>query len=175
MRPLCSSERDQAITKTNEQGRPFVGRAGQLLDRLIELIGLRRPDVYITNIVKCRPPENRDPLPYELAACRPYLERQISLLNPEVIVTLGRHSLGTFFPSEPISRVHGVVQVRDEQFVPMYHPAAALRQEKSRQAIIEDTRKLGQWLEDRRAAQQDLIKLEAEQVDEDEQMQLALF
>lgn len=131
----------------DQQGRPFVGRAGQFLDSLIELIGLRREDVYITNVVKCRPPGNRDPLPSELAACHPYLMRQITLVNPRVIVTLGRHSLGTFFPGESISRVHGTLRKKaDRNYFAMYHPAAALHQERYRQTIIDDMKKLGAWL-----------------------------
>jgi uracil-DNA glycosylase family 4 len=128
-------------------GRPFVGRAGQFLDFLITSIDLQRGDVYITNVVKCRPPDNRDPMPDELAACRPFLDRQIALINPRVIVTLGRHSLGAFFPGEVISRVHGIVRKKgDRVFFPMYHPAAALHQQRYRETIVADMQKLGVWL-----------------------------
>ena len=141
-------------------GRPFVGRAGQFLDQLIELIGLRRPDVYITNVVKCRPPGNRDPLPGELEACLPYLKHQIALIDPRIIVTLGRYSLGTFFPATPISRIHGEVREHEGRFFfPMYHPAAALHQERYRAVIIEDMRKLGAWLEELRTAQVSLASM----------------
>lgn len=129
-------------------GLPFVGAAGKFLDELIELIELDRHQVYITNVVKCRPPQNRDPLPPELAACRPYLERQISMISPRVIVTLGRYSLGTFFPGQLISRLHGSVrQVGSRHYFPMYHPAAALHQAKYRQTIIDDMKTLGDWLQ----------------------------
>jgi uracil-DNA glycosylase len=161
----------------DQQGRPFVGRAGQFLDQLIELIGLRRREVYITNVVKCRPPNNRDPLPTELVACRPYLTRQIELIDPRVIVTLGRYSLGTFFPGDVISRVHGTVRETDgRHFFPMYHPAAALHQEKFRQTIIDDMKKLGRWLEATHDAQAELVLSEnAGKRPDDEQTQLALF
>lgn len=159
----------------DRQGRPFVGRAGQFLDQLIDLIGLRRPDVYITNVVKCRPPNNRDPLPYELKACFPYLQRQIRLIDPDVVVTLGRYSLGTFFPSDPIARVHGAPRERNGRvFFPMYHPAAALHQERYRQIIVEDMRKLGRWLEAKRASEQDRTGTPLEEK-KDDRIQLALF
>lgn len=115
-------------------GRPFVGRAGQLLDRLIESVGWKRPDVYITNIVKRRPPENRDPLPEEIEAYKPYLARQIEILNPKIIVPLGRFSMNYFLPAAKISRDQGRVfkwvkgGEKGERFVvPLFHPAAALR------------------------------------------------
>lgn len=131
----------------DKQGRPFVGAAGRFLDELLAIAGLTRSDVYITNVVKHRPPNNRDPMPNELAACRPYLERQISLIQPRVIVTLGRHSLGTFFPGTLISKVHGEVRRKDEiYFFPMYHPAAALHQERLRQTLIDDMKKLAEFM-----------------------------
>ncbi len=144
----------------DQQGKPFVGRAGQFLDQLIGLIGLNRGDVYITNVVKCRPPNNRDPLPHELAVCRPYLDRQIELIDPRVIVTLGRYSLGTFFPGDVISRVHGTIRSKDgRHFCAMFHPAAALHQERYRQLIIDDMKRLGEWL-DVRAQEQAKLALE---------------
>src|SRR5512140_957753 len=91
----------------NEQGRPFVGPSGHFLDELLSAAGLKRTDVFIGNVVKCRPPGNRDPLPDELGACRPYLERQIEAINPKVIVTLGRYSMGHFLPNGKISVIHG--------------------------------------------------------------------
>jgi DNA polymerase len=116
-------------------GRPFVGAAGELLDQLIGLVGWRRDEVFITNVVKCRPPGNRDPEPDEIAACRPYLERQLAALDPAVVVTLGRHSLQAFMPGERISQVHGTARpappatgARSATAYAMYHPAAALRQ-----------------------------------------------
>jgi DNA polymerase len=104
--------------------------------------------VYITNIVKHRPPNNRDPQPDEVAACRPYLERQIELINPRLIVTLGRFSLGTFFPGGMISKVHGQVREKDGRYYfAMYHPAAALHQQALRDTLIGDMKKLGQFLQ----------------------------
>lgn len=118
----------------DREGRPFVGRAGGLLVRLLGSIGWAREDVFITNIVKCRPPDNRDPAPDEIAACAPFLRRQLEALDPAVLVTLGRHSLGVFMPGERISRAHGTERpadpetgARDALAFAMYHPAAALR------------------------------------------------
>ncbi len=129
----------------DQQGLPFVGRAGELLDELLEQVPLRREDVYITNIVKCRPPENRDPLPAEAAACRPYLEAQIGFLQPRVIATLGRHSLTHFFPDARISDSHGrPMRWRDLIVYPLYHPAAGLRSTKLRTALEEDFANLPQ-------------------------------
>ena len=118
----------------DRQGRPFVGRAGDLLVKLLGSIGWRREDVFITNIVKCRPPDNRDPEPDEIAACAPYLVRQLEILDPAMVVTLGRHSMGRFMPGARISQAHGTVRpadpatgARDALVFAMYHPAAALR------------------------------------------------
>jgi DNA polymerase len=115
-------------------GRPFVGRAGDLLVRLLGSIGWQRGDVFITNVVKCRPPDNRDPEPDEVAACAPYLRRQLAVLDPALVVTLGRHSMGRFMPGTTISRAHGSVADVDPatgapnaRVFAMYHPAAALR------------------------------------------------
>ena len=123
----------------DQQGRPFVGAAGQLLDELIEGIGLRRREVFIANVLKCRPPENRDPAPDEAEACRPYLDRQIELIDPKVIVLLGRHALQAHFPDAQISRARGVPRRRDGRtFLPVYHPAAALRQLRLRDTLRSD-------------------------------------
>jgi DNA polymerase len=118
----------------DRQGRPFVGRAGDLLVKLLGSIEWRRGDVFITNIVKCRPPDNRDPEPDEVAACAPYLQRQLEVLDPALVVTLGRHSMARFVPGARISQVHGTTQrvdpatgARDATVLAMYHPAAALR------------------------------------------------
>lgn len=117
----------------DRQGRPFVGQAGKLLEKVIqENLGLQRQDVYITNIVKFRPPDNRDPLPDEIAACRNWLDKQIQIIKPQIIATLGRFSMGKFIPDVTISRVHGqprYVSFFDQKILifPMYHPAAALR------------------------------------------------
>lgn len=121
------------------QGRPFVGAAGQLLDELLQGIGLDRTKVFITNVVRHRPPENRDPLPAEIAACDVHLRRQLEVLRPRVIVTLGRHAMYKFLPAESISRVHGKPRVVDGQTVfPMFHPAAALRQPGLKGTLIAD-------------------------------------
>jgi DNA polymerase len=111
----------------DQQGRPFVGPAGQLLDKLLASIGLKRADVYITNMVKCRPPNNRDPFPGEIQACSGYLDAQVRLIKPKVIVTLGRHSFGRFFPGDTISKARGKArQWNGLTIFPIYHPAAAL-------------------------------------------------
>jgi len=127
----------------NQQGRPFVGPAGKFLNELVESIGLSRSDVYICNVVKCRPPNNRDPLPDELAACDPFLQRQIALVKPRIIVTLGRYSMGKFFPGASISRIHGMPRRQNGIiYFPMYHPAAALHQPALRKIIEADMQKL---------------------------------
>ena len=131
----------------DEQGRPFVGAAGKFLDELLAAAGLQRAQVYITNVVKCRPPENRDPLPAEVAACAGYLERQIELVDPRVIVTLGRFSMARWFPVERISAIHGQArQFGARLVVPMFHPAAALHQPKIRPQLLEDFAKLPQLI-----------------------------
>lgn len=123
----------------NQQGRPFVGAAGRLLEELLASIDMKREEVFITNVVKCRPPGNRDPKPEEIEACNSYLERQIQLINPKVIVTLGRHSMARFLQSAKISEIHGqAMRVRGRLIVPMYHPAAALHQRSLRPVIESD-------------------------------------
>lgn len=136
----------------NEQGRPFVGQAGKFLDELLGHAGYQRQQVFIANVVKCRPPENRDPLPDELAACSVYLDKQIETINPQVIVTLGRISMGKFLPTARISNVHGKsFWVNGRLIIPMYHPAAALHQPQLKTTIIEDFRKLKDAIELARA------------------------
>jgi DNA polymerase len=129
----------------DREGRPFVGRAGGLLVRLLGSIGWRREDVFITNVVKCRPPDNRDPQPDEIAACAPYLRRQLEVLDPAVVVTLGRFSMATFMPGARIGQVHGTTSpadpetgARDALVFAMYHPAAALRTAAIEQESFED-------------------------------------
>ena len=125
------------------QGLPFVGQAGQLLNELLAEIGLKREDVYITNVVKCRPPRNRDPQPDEIGECSKYLDRQIELIDPKVIVTLGRYSMDRFFPGQRISRIHGEARrVGERVVVPMYHPAAALHQPSLRRTLSDDFAKI---------------------------------
>lgn len=116
----------------DQKGRPFVGQAGQLLDQLIESISFKRQDVYISNVVRYRPPGNRDPLPEELEAFDPYINQEIKIINPKIIVTLGRFSMGKFIPNVKISQVHGKARKinflgSDVTVIPMFHPAAALR------------------------------------------------
>lgn len=118
--------------------RPFVGRAGQLLDNLLINVGLRREDVYITNVVKHRPPKNRGPNKDEIRACLPYLQRQIQIINPKVVVPLGRYALETFIKDQPISKIHGqAFKVGERIVLPLYHPAAALRSG----AVLQDLEK----------------------------------
>lgn len=136
------------------QGRPFVGASGRYLDSLIKEIGLDRTQVFITNVVKCRPPENRDPLPPELAACRDYLDRQIALVRPSVVVTLGRFSMARYFPGESITKIHGQAKrVGDTYYLPLFHPAAALRNDAWRAAMKEDFQKIPQLLAEIRGGQ----------------------
>ncbi|MDO8503677.1 MAG: uracil-DNA glycosylase [bacterium] len=139
-------------------GRPFVGQAGKLLDFLIETIGFKREDVYISNVVRFRPPENRDPLPEEILAFQPYVDREIEIINPKLIVTLGRFSMGKFLPGVLISKVHGKPKVvmfhgKNVTVLPMYHPAAALR----------STDVMRQLREDFETIPKVLIKIETEQ------------
>jgi uracil-DNA glycosylase family 4 len=131
----------------NEQGRPFVGAAGKYLDDLLAGVGMRRQNVFITNVVKCRPPGNRDPNLDELAACEAYLDRQIHALNPKVIITLGRFSMAKFIPNAKISQVHGQVRRIDQRFImPMYHPAAALHQPSLQSFVERDFAQLPQLI-----------------------------
>jgi len=112
----------------DRQGEPFVGAAGKLLDTLLARIGLSRSDVFITNVLKCRPPMNHDPMPNEAESCSPYLKRQLELVQPKVVLILGRHALERLMPGQgSITRVHGTLVKRgDVAYVPLYHPAAAL-------------------------------------------------
>lgn len=127
----------------NEQGRPFVGAAGKFLEELLESIGLTRGEVFITNVVKCRPPGNRDPQSDELDACSEYLERQIQAINPKMIVTLGRFSMARFLPNAKISDIHGqAAKIKNRLVVPMYHPAAALHQPSLRPTVQRDFSRL---------------------------------
>lgn len=127
----------------NQQGRPFVGPAGNFLVELLESVNMKREEVFIGNVVKCRPPNNRDPLPEELAACSEYLERQILAINPKLIVTLGRYSMARYLPTAKISDVHGQsVVVKGRLIVPMYHPAAALHQPSLKSVVIQDFARL---------------------------------
>jgi len=135
----------------DKQGLPFVGAAGQFLNEMLESIGLTRSEVFVTNIVKSRPPGNRDPLPDEIAACSVYLDAQIAAIKPKVIVTLGRFSMARWFPGERISRIHGQARKFGPfVVVPMYHPAAALHQASLRATVEADMSKLPRIIDEAR-------------------------
>ncbi|MEX2373300.1 MAG: uracil-DNA glycosylase [Dehalococcoidia bacterium] len=133
--------------REDELGLPFVGRSGQFLDELLASIDRSRQDVYVSNVVKCRPPGNRDPLPDEIAACGDFLDRQIALVRPRVIATLGRFSMARWFPDDRISAVHGHPRTIDGAWViPMYHPAAALRNGSLREVMKNDFSRIPELL-----------------------------
>jgi DNA polymerase len=156
----------------DQQGRPFVGAAGKFLDELLASIGLNRQNVYICNVIKCRPPNNRDPLPGEMEACGPWLEQQLDIIKPKVIVTLGRFSMSRYFPGQAISRIHGQPKRLDGMtVVPMYHPAAALHQASLRQTILADFQRIPGVLNETLQAATDAA-VEAEREPEPVQMQL---
>ncbi len=137
----------------DRQGRPFVGSSGKFLTKLLAEAGLQRSDVWIGNVIKCRPPNNRDPQPAELQACSHFLERQIAVIDPKIIITLGRFSMGRYFPGARISHIHGKMQEVNGRFViPMFHPAAALHNPRYRPLIMEDFARLPQQLEQARQA-----------------------
>ncbi len=150
----------------DQQGRPFVGPAGQFLDQLLASIGLRREEVYIANVIKCRPPQNRDPLPAEIQSCSKWLDRQIEIIQPQMIVTLGRYSLARYFPNQSISKIHGKPRKSGGVlYYPMYHPAAALHQGSLRRTIEADMLKIPQILAQGKDLPQDTV----------ESQQLSLF
>jgi len=150
----------------DQQGRPFVGPAGQFLDQLLASISLRRAEVYIANVVKCRPPQNRDPLPAEIQTCRKWLDRQIEMIQPQMIITLGRYSLARYFPNESIGKIHGKPRkLEGVIYYPMYHPAAALHQGSLRRTIETDMLKIPQILAQGRELSYDTV----------ESQQLSLF
>lgn len=131
----------------DKQGRPFVGAAGQLLNELLAQVQLPRDEVYITNVVKCRPPDNRDPLPEEINACRHYLDAQLALIKPKVVVTLGRFSMARYFVNGRIGQIHGQAKIEDGvAYLPLHHPAAVLRQASLRTTIEADMQKIPQLL-----------------------------
>ena len=152
----------------DKQGEPFVGAAGMFLNELLDSINLKREQVFITNVIKCRPPENREPLPYEIQNCRPWLDAQITLIQPKIIVTLGRHAMESFLPGKSISKVHGqAFRQGNVTFFAMYHPAAALYQQSLKEAIKNDILKLPGILKE---AKQD--KAEADNQETSQQMKL---
>lgn len=139
----------------DKQGRPFVGAAGKFLDQLLAQAGVTRADVWITNVVKCRPPGNRDPQTIEIETCTTnYLDNQIKIVNPKIIVTLGRHSMGRFLPDAMITKVHGqMFKIGKRHVIPMFHPAAALHQDRFKPMLLEDFARLPALLEEARGAQ----------------------
>jgi len=139
--------------KEDETGHPFVGAAGKFLNEMLAAIKLKRDDVYIANVVKCRPPQNRDPLPEEVAACWPWLLKQIKIIQPKLIVTLGRHSMERFLTGQKISQIHGTLVIKTiegigkQNFYTLYHPAAALYNGSMREVLIKDFQKIPKVLE----------------------------
>ena len=162
----------------NEQGHPFVGASGKFLDQLLAQAGLTRTEVFICNVVKCRPPGNRDPLPDEITACDIHLDEQIKIINPSIIVTLGRISMNKFIPAAKITAVHGQMRKVDERFViPMFHPAAALHQAALKPSILADFVRLPDQLNEARAAlgKPVIVAKKKEEINQDKPEQLNLF
>jgi DNA polymerase len=157
----------------NEQGRPFVGAAGKFLDELLANVNMKRSDAFITNVVKCRPPGNRDPQAEELVSCSSYLEKQIQAINPKVIVTLGRYSMAHFLPNAKISSVHGQsIKVKGRLVIAMYHPAAALHQLSLKTTIEQDFARLPDLISQAARIPEDITKDSGEKI---EPKQLSLF
>ena len=156
--------------KEDELGRPFVGAAGKFLNEMLALINLKREDVFIANVVKCRPPQNRDPLPEEAATCWPWLLEQIKLIRPKLIVTLGRHSMERFLPNQKISLMHGkalrreIPEIGKQTFYALYHPAAALYNGSMREVLIKDFKKIPKVLK----ALENSVKEKQEKIEEAE-------
>ena len=158
----------------NMQGRPFVGAAGDFLVELLAGIGMKREQVFITNVVKCRPPGNRDPHPEELQACAPYLERQLQIINPKVIVTLGRFSMARFIQNAKISEIHGQpIRVKGMLVVPFYHPAAALHRPSLRSVVEKDFASLPELIKN--AGEAPVYKPEKPLEEDNHAEQLSLF
>lgn len=133
----------------DRQGRPFVGAAGKLLDELLATIEIKREQVYIGNVIKCRPPQNRDPQPEELAACKPYIDKQLDLIKPKVVITISRFAMARWFPDKKISEIHGKPKkFGDLVVLPMYHPAAALHQPSLKKVLEEDFKRVPQILKE---------------------------
>ena len=134
--------------KEDETGHPFVGASGKFLDEMLAIINLKRSDIYIVNVVKCRPPKNRDPLPEEVATCWPWLLEQIKIIHPQLIVTLGRYSMERFFPQKKISQIHGkalrrkIENIGHQVFYTSFHPAAALYNGSMRETLIQDFKRI---------------------------------
>jgi uracil-DNA glycosylase family 4 len=149
----------------DQQGRPFVGAAGRFLEELLDSIGLTRQDVYIANVIKCRPPGNRDPLPDEIEACKPFLGRQLELIQPKMVVTLGRFSMARAFPKARISQIHGQPRkIGGIVYYPMYHPAAALHQPSLRRTVEEDMQRIPELLKQAEQMAESELPAQAEQL-----------
>ncbi len=160
----------------DQQGRPFVGAAGQFLEQLLASIGLKRTDVFIANVIKCRPPGNRDPLPEEIGSCSQWLSTQTEIVKPKVVVTLGRYSMQRYVPGTPISRIHGQGRkVGNVWVVPMYHPAAALHQGSLRRTIEEDFKRVPFFVEKAREELAAAVQVEEPVVAAPEVTQMKLF
>lgn len=162
----------------DRQGRPFIGPAGQFLNELLASVGLDRNTVFIANVVKHRPPENRDPLPDEISACADYMDRQIAAINPKVIVTLGRYSMAKFFPGAKISSIHGQAKKLNGRIVvAMFHPAAALHQQSLRQTVVDDFKRAipAALAEAARMAPPPVVQPKSANPDEKPPEQLSLF
>ncbi len=159
----------------DRQGLPFVGRSGTYLESLLKLLDLTRDDVFITNVVKCRPPENRDPTPVEISTCKPYLDQQIALIDPLMIVTLGRFSMARYFPNGRITRIHGQPKFEDGRaYYPLFHPAAVLRNPNLQAEMEGDFRRIPEILDQVRQLR-DADKPTPPPVDEPPPTQLSLF
>lgn len=167
--------------KEDELGKPFVGAAGKFLDEMLGAIKLKREDVYIANVVKCRPPQNRDPLPEEAEACWSWLEKQIAIINPKLVVTLGRHSMERFLPNMKISQMHGKALRRNipglgsRVFYALYHPAAALYNGSMRTVLIQDFKKIPKVLEAVKKSESEKKKDEPTPIDNNKDNQETLF
>jgi uracil-DNA glycosylase family 4 len=160
----------------DQQGRPFVGPSGEFLNQLLASAGFKRSDVFIANVVKCRPPGNRDPQPDEISACGAYLDRQVALINPKVIITLGRFSMARYFPGGKISAIHGRARRIDGRIVvAMFHPAAALHQPALRDSIEDDFRRLPEILAEARKQAEATSKPEKKEPEDGGAEQLSLF
>jgi len=133
----------------DQQGLPFVGASGRYLEQLLQMIGLTRQDVFIANVVKCRPPDNRDPLPGEIDACKHFLDRQIEIINPILIATLGRYSMGRYFPNGKITQIHGKPKFAEGRiYLPLFHPAAVLRNENLKPLMEADFKQILKLVKD---------------------------
>jgi len=160
----------------NEQGRPFIGAAGKYLDDLLASINMKRSEVFITNVVKCRPPGNRDPLPEELTTCSDYLERQVQAINPRVIVTLGRYSMAHYLPNAKISSVHGqATKVKGRLVIAMYHPAAALHQQSLKSTIEQDFSRLPELIAQKGQSAESQEESQEQPAEKQNPKQLSLF